>query len=83
MVDRFSKIVHFIALPKLPSTAEMADLLVTHVIRLHGIPLNIVSDRGPQFTSRVWQAFHWEIGATVSLSSGYHPQTNGQAERAN
>ena len=82
-VDRFSKMVHFVALPKLQSVAETADLLVTHVIRLHGIPQNIVSDRGPQFTSGVWQAFCRGIGATASLSSGCHPQTNGQAERAN
>ena len=75
--------VHFAALPELPSAAETADLLVSHVVRLHGIPLDIVSDRGPQFTSRVWQAFCRGIGAMVSLSSGYHPQTNGQAERAN
>ena len=83
MVDRFSKMVHFAPLPKLPSAAETADLLVSHVVRLHGIPVDIVSDRGPQFTSRVWQAFCRGIGATVSLSSGYHPQTNGQAEQAN
>uniref|UniRef100_A0A674M8X6 ribonuclease H n=1 Tax=Takifugu rubripes TaxID=31033 RepID=A0A674M8X6_TAKRU len=68
---------------KLPSAAETAELLVSHVVRLHGIPLDVVSDRGPQFTSRVWQAFCKGIGATVSLSSGYHPQSNGQAERAN
>uniref|UniRef100_A0A674P5X9 Gypsy retrotransposon integrase-like protein 1 n=1 Tax=Takifugu rubripes TaxID=31033 RepID=A0A674P5X9_TAKRU len=83
IVDRFSKGVHFVALPKLPSDAETAELLVSHVVRLHGIPLDVVSDRGPQFTSRVWQAFCKGIGATVSLSSGYHPQSNGQAERAN
>uniref|UniRef100_A0A674PBR8 Gypsy retrotransposon integrase-like protein 1 n=1 Tax=Takifugu rubripes TaxID=31033 RepID=A0A674PBR8_TAKRU len=83
IVDRFSKGVHFVALPKLPSAAETAELLVSHVVRLHGIPLDVVSDRGPQFTSRVWQAFCKGIGATVSLSSGYHPQSNGQAERAN
>ena len=82
-VDRFSKMVHFIALPKLPSSAETADLLTTHVIRLHGIPHNILSDHGPKFTSWVWQAFCRGVGATASLLSGYHPETNGQAERAN
>ena len=46
MVDRFSKMVHFAALPKLPSAAEIADLLVSHVVRLQGIPRDIVSDRG-------------------------------------
>ena len=83
IVDRFSKAVHYVPLPKLPSAAEMADLLTVHVVRLHGIPSDIVSDRGPQFTSKVWQAFCRGIGATVSLTSGYHPQSNGQAERAN
>ncbi|XP_023809062.1 uncharacterized protein LOC111947114 [Oryzias latipes] len=52
-------------------------------IRHHGIPSDIVSDRGPQFTSQVWKAFCSALGATVSLTSGYHPQANGQAERAN
>ena len=83
IVDRFSKSVHYVPLPKLPSALETADLLVSHVFRLHGIPQDIVSDRGPQFASRVWKAFCQALGATASLSSGYHPQTNGQAERAN
>lgn len=83
VVDRFSKAAHFIALPKLPSSRETADLLVMHVFRLHGIPLDIVSDRGPQFTSQVWKSFCNALGATVSLSSGFHPQSNGQAERTN
>ena len=83
IIDRFSKTVHFIALAKLPTARETADLLVQHVFRLHGIPVDIVSDRGPQFTSQVWRAFCGAIGATASLSSGYHPQSNGQTERAN
>ena len=83
VVDRFSKAVHFVPLPKLPSATETADLLVLHVFRLHGIPQDIVSDRGPQFSSQVWKAFCQALGATASLSSGYHPQTNGQTERAN
>ncbi|KAJ8333220.1 hypothetical protein SKAU_G00421160 [Synaphobranchus kaupii] len=83
IVDRFSKAVHFIPLPKLPSALETAELLVLHVVRLHGIPSDIVSDRGPQFSSQVWKAFCVALGASASLSSGFHPQSNGQAERAN
>uniref|UniRef100_A0AAX7UFC4 Integrase catalytic domain-containing protein n=1 Tax=Astatotilapia calliptera TaxID=8154 RepID=A0AAX7UFC4_ASTCA len=83
IVDRFSKAAHFIALPQLPSALETARLLTQHVFRLHGIPRDIVSDRGPQFTSRVWREFCAELGDQVSLSSGFHPQTNGQTERAN
>uniref|UniRef100_A0A3B3HJF8 Gypsy retrotransposon integrase-like protein 1 n=1 Tax=Oryzias latipes TaxID=8090 RepID=A0A3B3HJF8_ORYLA len=82
VIDRFSKFVHFIPLPQLPTASETAEVLVNHVFRHHGIPADIVSDRGPQFISQVWKAFCSALGAT-SLTSGYHPQSNGQAERAN
>ena len=83
IIDRFSKAAHFVPLRKLPSALEAADLLVKHVFRLHGIPTEVVSDRGPQFISSVWKKFCSSVGAKVSLSSGYHPQTNGQTERLN
>ena len=75
--------MHFIPLTKLPSASETAQLLITHVIRLHGIPTDIVSDRGPQFTARFWKAFCTLIGTTVGLTSGFHPQSNGHTGRAN
>ena len=83
VINRFSKAVHFIALPKLPSSRETADLLVRHVFSLHCIPTDIVSDRAPQFTSQVWRAFCKVLDAPPSHSSGLHPQSNGQSERAN
>uniref|UniRef100_A0A3Q3JTK4 Gypsy retrotransposon integrase-like protein 1 n=1 Tax=Monopterus albus TaxID=43700 RepID=A0A3Q3JTK4_MONAL len=83
IVDRFSKAAHFLVLPQLPSALETAQLLVQHVFHIHGTPITIVSDRGPQFTSHVWSAFCTALGARPCLSSGYHPQTNGQAERLN
>ncbi len=83
VVDRFSKAAHFIPLPKLPSARETATVVLDHVFRIHGLPVNVVSDRGPQFASKFWTEFCRQLGATASLSSGYHPQTNGQAERAN
>ena len=63
IVDRFSKFAHFVALPKLPSARETADLLVQHVFRLHGLPSDVVSDRGPQFISQVWKAFCTSLGS--------------------
>ncbi|CAJ0965184.1 unnamed protein product [Ranitomeya imitator] len=54
-----------------------------HVVRLHGIPENIVSDRGSQFVSRFWRAFCGRMGIDLSFSSAFHPQTNGQTERTN
>lgn len=78
IVGRFSKAAHIVPLPKLPSAAEMVDLLVRHVFHLHRLPRDC-----PQFTSRMWRAFCTALGASISLSSGYHPQSNGQTERTN
>lgn len=83
IIDRFSKAAHFVALPKLPSALETTQLLTDHVLHLHGIPTDIVSDKGPQFTLRVWKEFCNVVRAQVSLSSSFHPQTNGQTEWAN
>ncbi len=80
-VDRFSKSCKLIPLRGLPSALETAESLFQHIFRNFGLPEDIVSDRGPQFTSRVWRGFLRLLGVSVSLSSGYHPQTNGQTER--
>ena len=76
VMDRFSKMARFIALPKLPSAKETAEVMVNHVFRVHGIPKDIVSDRGPQFVSWFWREFCRLIGATASLTSGYHLEAN-------
>ncbi|KAK3545820.1 hypothetical protein QTP70_015261, partial [Hemibagrus guttatus] len=81
VVDRFSKSCRLLPLRGPPTALETAELLLNHVFRYFGIPEDIVSDRGPQFISRVWRAFLTCLGVAVSLSSGYHPQTNGQTER--
>lgn len=83
VVDRFSKACHLLPLPKLPTASQTAELLMQHVFRIHGFPQDIVSDRGSQFTSRFWKAFGRLIGSDISLSSGFHPQSNGQTERVN
>ncbi|KAI2644659.1 Transposon Tf2-11 polyprotein [Labeo rohita] len=80
-VDRFSKMCKFIPLKGLPTAMETAELLFQHLFRHFGLPEEIVSDRGPQFISHVWKAFFKFLGVSVNLSSGYHPQTNGQTER--
>ncbi len=80
-VDRFSKACKLIPLRRLPTVLETAEQLFAHVFRNYGIPEDIIPDRGPQFISQVWKAFFCLLGVTVSLSSGYHPQMNGQAER--
>lgn len=64
IVDRFSKLVHFVPLPKLPSAKETAETLLHHVVKLHGFPVDVVSDRGPHFVSQFWKASCSLVGAT-------------------
>ncbi len=83
IVDRFSKYCRLLPLRGLPKDMMTAELLFNSVFRYFGIPEDIVLDRGPQFVSRVWKRFFKLLGVTVSLSSGYHPQTNWQTEKKN
>ena len=69
LVDRFSKIIRFIALPKLLSAKETAEAMMI-VFRVYGFPRDIVSDQRPQFVSRFWSEFCRHIGAKASLISG-------------
>ncbi|KAL0157229.1 hypothetical protein M9458_048475, partial [Cirrhinus mrigala] len=83
IIDRFSKACRLIPLPKLPTAWETAQALLNQVFRFYGLPEDIVSDRGPQFTLRVWKALWSQLNVNISLTSGYHPQSNGQVERLN
>ena len=83
VVDRFYKMVCFIPLPNLPSAKETVEAVLSHVFHLHGFPRDVVLDWGPQFVSQFWRVFCSLLGATVSLSFGSHPQSNGQMKRLN
>jgi len=88
VVDRSTKIRHYIPCTakeaeKGTSAPAMARLFLDHVFRLHGLPETIVSDRGPQFISAFWEYLTTTLGVKRKLSTAYHPQTDGQTERAN
>ncbi|KAI2659768.1 Transposon Tf2-6 polyprotein [Labeo rohita] len=83
IIDRFSKSCRLLPLKGLPTSMETALALFNHVFRVYGLPEDIISDRGTQFTSQVWKAFCKHLDINVSLTSGYHPQSNGQVERLN
>ncbi|KAK3509394.1 hypothetical protein QTP70_033161 [Hemibagrus guttatus] len=83
VVDRFSKGCKLIPLKGSATAMQTAEAMFQHVFRNFGLPEDIVSDRGPQFTSRVWRSLCEQLGISVSLSSGYHPQSNGQVECLN
>ena len=83
VVDKFSKTVHLIACCQTVSAAEVAQLIYDNVVRLHGFPESIVSDRDTRFTSNFWKAL-WKLSGTkLTMSSSYHPQTDGQTENVN
>lgn len=63
VVDCFSKMAHFVPLPKLPSAKETAKLVLQHIFWLHGLLSDVVSDRDPQFTSVFWREFCSHIGS--------------------
>ena len=60
---------------------KLARLYISEIVRLHGVPLSIISDRGTQFTSKFWRKLHAELGTKFDLSTAFHPQTDGQSER--
>jgi transposase InsO family protein len=62
---------------------ETARLYFANIYPRHGLPSNIVSDRDVRFTSEFWRALHDLMGTTLSMSTAYHPQSNGKTERAN
>jgi len=81
IVDRLTKCAHFLAINQKWSMDRLAELYVREVVRLHGVPASIVSDRDPRFTSRFWQSLQAALGTQLRMSSAYHPQTDGQSER--
>jgi len=83
VVDRFTKLAHLIPCSKNLTSAGLADLFLKDVVRLHGLPSDIVSDRGTIFVSQFWTTLMKSMGIQQKLSSSYHPQTDGQTERVN
>lgn len=81
VVDRLTKSAHFIAIKKTDGVEAIADKYISEIVRLHGVPASIVSDRDSRFTSHFWKAFQKALGTRVNMSTAYHPQTDGQSER--
>lgn len=82
-VDRLTKMGHFIPTHHTVDAPTLADLYIEHVFRLHGVSRRVVSDRDPRFTAEFWRHVFSRLGTKLHMSSGYHPQTDGQTERMN
>ena len=74
IVDRLSKSAHFIPVKVTYNAEKLAKLYISKIVRLHRVPLSIISDRGTQFTSKFWKTLHAELGTRLNLSSAFYPQ---------
>jgi hypothetical protein len=83
VVDKFSKMAHFIPLRHPFTTLSVAKAFMDSVYKLHGMPLSFISDRDRIFTSNLWKELFALAGVPLRMSSSYHPQTDGQTERVN
>ena len=83
VTDRFTKMVHLLPTWSTATAKDTAELGVRHVIRLHGIPEDIVSDRDTKFTNHLWRSIMKILNVKLNMSSTAHPQSDGQSERTN
>jgi hypothetical protein len=83
IVDRLTKVAHFIPIKTTYSGPQLAELYMSWIVCLHGVPKKIMSDRGTQFTLRFWERLHEALDTQLRFSFAYHPQTDGQTERVN
>src|SRR4051812_1431534 len=83
VIDRFSKVAHFLPVKETIFASQLADLYVSRIVSLRGIPLEISSYSCSIFTRRFWDSFQEAMGTHLNFSTAYHPQSQGQVERVN
>ena len=81
ILDQLTKSAHFLPMWANLPLSQLAELYVSEIVRLHGVPVSIVSDRDTWFTSRFWKALQEAFGTVLNFSTAFHPQTDGQTER--
>jgi hypothetical protein len=77
IVDRLTKMAHFVTCKDTMGPKDLAEGFIAHIVRTHGLPNNIISDRGLLFTSKFWKQIMEAMGTTRNLSMAFHPETDG------
>ena len=81
IINRLTKSAHFLPVRTKFSLDRLAELYINEIVKLHGVPVTIVSDRDPRFTSRFWPKLQRALGTTLHFSTAFHPQSDSQSER--
>ena len=81
IVDRLMKSAHFLSVRMTFVLERFYRLYIREIVRLHGVPVSIVSNRDPRFTAHFWKSFQKAMGTRLTMSTAFHPQTDGQSER--
>ena len=82
IVDRLTKSAHFLASKETDNVEKLSQLYIKEVLSRHGAPISIISDRDPRFASKFWRSLQASLGTNLDMGIAYHPQTDGQSERA-
>ena len=77
IVDRLAKSAHFLVVRMTLTLEEFCRLYIREIVRLHGVPVSIVSNKDPRFKAHFWKSFQRTIGTQFMMSIVYHPQTDG------
>jgi hypothetical protein len=83
IVDRLTKVPHFIPIKKTYIGPQLAELYMSRIVCLHGVTKKIVSDRGNKLTLKFWERMHETMDTQLNFCSTCHPRTDGQSERVN
>ena len=81
IIDRLTKSAHFLEYKAGLTPEKLAKLYIKEIVRLHGVPITIVSDRDTRFVSRFWKGVHAAMGTRLTFSTAFHLETDGQSER--
>ena len=81
IVDQLTKSAYFLVVWMTFTLEEFCRLIIREIVRVHGVPVSIVSDRDPRFMAHFWKSFQKAVGTRLTISTAFHPQTDGQSER--